>query len=80
MNGEPGKDGKGPKKKKDYQGWQAFMLVSQLGVTMAVCIIGGFLAGRGLDKWLGTGPWLLILLTLLGVAASFKVMYDYGTK
>lgn len=56
------------------------MMVSHLGVNMCVCIVGGFLLGRKLDQWLGTSPWLLIVFLLLGVAASFKVMFDYAGK
>jgi ATP synthase protein I len=75
-----GKAGKGPGKKSGQDGWQAFLTVSQLGVNMAVCIVGGFWLGQRLDRWLGTSPWLLIVLTLLGVGAAFKVMFDYAGK
>ncbi len=56
------------------------MTVSQLGVNMGVCIVGGFWLGHKLDQWLGSSPWLLVLFLLLGVGASFKVMFDYAGK
>ena len=31
----------------------------------------GLLAGWGLDRWLGTRPWLMISLLLLGMIAGF---------
>lgn len=37
-------------------------------------ILGG-LMGWQADKWLGTGPWLLVLLLGLGVAAGFYNVY-----
>jgi ATP synthase protein I len=33
-------------------------------------IVVGLLIGYYLDKWLGTGPWLLLVFTLLGVASG----------
>lgn len=44
---------------------------------MAVQMIGILLvfafAGQYLDKWLGTDPWLTLVLTLLGVASALYV-------
>lgn len=74
------KTGKDPGKKPRQDGWQAFLTVSQLGMNMGVCIVGGFWLGNKLDRWLGTPPWLLIVFTLLGVGAAFKVMFDYAGK
>jgi len=37
-------------------------------------ILGG-LMGWQADKWLGTGPWLLVVLLGLGVAAGFYNVY-----
>jgi ATP synthase protein I len=37
--------------------------------------LGGALVGVGggylLDRWLGTGPWLLLVLSLLGIGVGF---------
>ena len=33
---------------------------------------GGALIGWVLDRWLGTTPWLLLLLMFLGTAAGFR--------
>jgi len=45
----------------------AFRLVTEL---LAAVIVGGGI-GWGLDKVLGTSPFLLIVMLLLGVAAGF---------
>lgn len=37
----------------------------QIAAAMLVFIVGGFL----LDRWLGTGPWLLLLGAVLGMVA-----------
>jgi len=39
------------------------------GELVATVIVGG-LIGIGLDKWLGTWPWLFVLLFVLGFAAG----------
>ena len=46
----------------------AFKIVAELVVGVAV---GGGL-GWALDRWLGTGPWLLVLFLLLGFAAGMS--------
>ena len=59
---------------------RALGLFTHLGVSMAVCVILGVLLGRFLDGRLGTAPALLIVGSLLGAGASFKVMYDLVIK
>ena len=39
------------------------------GELVATVIVGGLL-GVGLDKWLGTWPWLFVLFFVLGFAAG----------
>ena len=55
---------------------QGLSLFSQIGFSMASCVLFGVLAGKFLDTRLGTSPWLLLLFSLVGVAASFKVLFD----
>ena len=45
-------------------------LVSQLGLTMVLSILIGLVAGQWLDAKLGTSPWALIVLLLIGIAAG----------
>jgi ATP synthase protein I len=58
----------------------AFSALSHLGVLIAVCVIIGVMAGRFLDNLFGTSPWLLLLFSLLGVAAAFKSMFDFANR
>ncbi len=37
---------------------------------LVVAMVAGFLAGWGLDAWLGTGPWMVLVLTPMGMAAG----------
>jgi len=45
--------------------------VSSLAMTLPAGIAVGLFVGYGLDRWLKTDPWMLILWTLLGVASGF---------
>jgi len=44
--------------------------LSSLALMLPSSIAVGLFAGYYLDKWLGTKPWLLMILTLLGVASG----------
>jgi ATP synthase protein I len=55
-------------------------LVTQIAFLIIACLFVGVFLGSMLDKWLGTSPWLLLLLSMLGVAAAFKALYDLLKK
>ena len=59
---------------------RALGLMTQLGLTMACCVLVGVLMGRYLDRKLGTSHWLLVVFSLIGGAAALKVMYDMVMK
>jgi len=42
-----------------------------VGAMLAACIFVGTGLGVLLDRWLGTRPWLTLLLLVLGIAAGF---------
>jgi F0F1-type ATP synthase assembly protein I len=49
------------------------------GIDNALVVALLFGVGYGLDRWLGTAPWLMIVFTLLGgvgVFAKMKYRYD----
>lgn len=54
----------------------ALSLFSQLGITMAVCVIVGVTLGKYLDRFFGTAPVLLVLFALLGGGAAFRALYS----
>jgi F0F1-type ATP synthase assembly protein I len=45
---------------------------SSIGIELAVAVILPTLVGRWLDAKAGTGPWLMILLLVLGFAAGMR--------
>ncbi len=53
---------------------------AQAGLELVTSIIAGALIGWGLDSWLGTKPWLLILFLFLGVGAGFMSVYRINNK
>ena len=48
--------------------------LSGAGVEFAVAVGLGAAAGYGLDKWLGTAPWLLVAGVFVGFAAGLFVL------
>jgi ATP synthase protein I len=44
--------------------------ISSLAMMLPVSIAVGLFFGYWLDKWLGTDPWLLMIMTLLGIASG----------
>ena len=42
----------------------------RLAVDLVVGVLAGFGIGWLLDKWLGTSPWFLLILTPLGIVAG----------
>lgn len=59
---------------QDYKWVEKAGLASSIGVTLVVSTVVGGLIGYGLDRLLGTKPWLLILFTILGIVAGFVEM------
>jgi len=47
----------------------------RVGVELISGIAVGGLIGYGLDRWLGTKPWLLLVFFFLGAAASVLNIY-----
>lgn len=43
-----------------------------IGMEFVGAILGGGFIGWLLDRWLGTAPWLMIVLLLLGFAAGTR--------
>jgi F0F1-type ATP synthase assembly protein I len=54
---------------------QALTLLSQVGITMIVPIIGGIWLGNYLDQLLHTKLLFLLIGILLGVSAGFRNAY-----
>lgn len=53
--------------------------LSTIGIALVAATAIGLLIGYGLDRWLGTRPWLTMLFTLFGIVAGFLNLFrDVG--
>ena len=51
------------------------------GIESALAVVLLFGIGYGLDRWLGTTPWLMIIFALLGAVGVFaKMKYRYDVQ
>ena len=63
------------KNKQRQENFRAYSLVMQIGVNMAISIVLPLLLGAFLDSKLGTSPWILLTLTILGVFSAFRNLF-----
>ena len=70
------KNNKDRKNEDRRQILRAFGLFTQLGLSMACCVLVGVLIGRFLDVSFGTSPLLTVIFAFIGSGAAIKVMYD----
>jgi len=59
---------------------RALSFLSQTGFAIAACLFIGVFLGRWLDRVLDTSPWLLLLCSLLGVAAAFTQIFALAKR
>ncbi|MBI3121590.1 MAG: AtpZ/AtpI family protein [candidate division NC10 bacterium] len=53
--------------------------LSTIGVTLVAATAIGLAIGYGLDRVLGTRPWLTLVFTVFGIAAGFVNLFrDVG--
>ncbi len=50
------------------------------GGVMSSNIIGGIIVGYVMDKWLGTGPWLIITGICLGTIGALAGLYRITSR
>ncbi|NLA74309.1 MAG: AtpZ/AtpI family protein [Deltaproteobacteria bacterium] len=50
-------------------------VLSTTGLTMALSIGIGALAGHYIDKRYDTGPWFFLVFLFFGIAAAFRNLY-----
>lgn len=65
---------------KDSLGSKALGQALALATNMLAALAVGYFAGSFLDRWLGTYPWLTIILFMLGMATGLKMMYETVVK
>lgn len=53
--------------------------LSTVGVALVAATAIGLAIGYGLDRWLGTSPWMTMIFTLFGIVAGFLNLFrDLG--
>ncbi len=57
--------------KKKSKTMEVFATAGTIGMHMVSGPIVGFAIGYGLDKWLGTDPWMKLAFFLIGIGAGF---------
>ncbi|MDI3481491.1 MAG: hypothetical protein PWQ97_1146 [Tepidanaerobacteraceae bacterium] len=65
---------------KNLKGIQYIVVLSQIGLNIALPIVGGVYAGAYLDKRFSTGSAFLILGILLGVLSGITGVYRIVSK
>lgn len=63
------------KRDKPSEAMVLFGNVATIGMQLVVATFVGLAMGYFLDKWLGTGPWMLIIFLLLGIVTGFRDVY-----
>ncbi len=64
------------KGKQPSGAWGVILNATTIGLHLVAATFIGLAVGYYLDKWLGTKPWLTIVMLILGVAAGFKNVYE----
>jgi ATP synthase protein I len=49
--------------------------LSSIGLILPSSIAVGLFLGYFLDRWLGTAPWLLLILTVLGIVSGLLSLF-----
>lgn len=50
-------------------------LAMRLGTELVVSTLIGVGLGYGLDQWLGSAPWFMVVFLFFGAAAGIRSMY-----
>lgn len=51
------------------------VLISQIGISMLVPILGGALLGNWIDKKVGTGIIFFVIFIILGIISAFMTLF-----
>ena len=57
-----------------------WLIYSSMGLELGLSVVVGFLIGSGLDKWLETEPYLLIIFGIAGVIAGYRSIFRLVKK
>jgi F0F1-type ATP synthase assembly protein I len=62
-----------PEKEEVRKATRSWMKYSGMAVQMIGVMLAFVFAGKYLDQWLGTDPWLVLVMSLLGVGSALYV-------
>ena len=74
VRGKPDRSGPATGAENSTPG-SALGLAMRVGVELVSALAIGVVIGWLLDRWLGTGPWLMVVFILLGSAAGVLNVY-----
>ena len=57
-----------------------WLIYSSMGLEIGLSVVVGFLIGSGLDKWLETEPYLLIIFGIAGIIAGYRSLFRLVKK
>lgn len=60
--------------------FQNLALISQIGISMAVPILGGIFIGNFLDNKFNTGVIFLIIFAVIGIITAFVSLFRITTR
>ena len=72
--------GEGEKTSKVEEHHSQAQLAWRMVIEMVAGLLIGFGIGYGLDTFLGTLPWMMLIFTMLGFAAGVRVMLRTATE
>lgn len=62
---------------KDKSLWRQLFDASQVGLQLVISTFVGLIIGYGLDKLLGTSPYLTFIFLILGIIAGFREVFRF---
>lgn len=54
---------------------QGLALGLRIGVELVTAVVVSVALGWAIDRWLGTGPWVMLVMFFLGIAAGMLNVY-----
>lgn len=72
---EAARSGGGPRPPAKGYAQGSRVLAELIGAPLGAALIGWLL-----DRWIGTAPWLMLVLLVLGIVVAFRNIYRIGQE
>jgi len=73
---------KNPSPRGTRERWKSYgekargpLAYSAVGLEFGLSVTLGYFGGKALDDWLGTEPWMMFSMVLLGIGSAFYSLY-----